>query len=330
MNKDTKKIVLSGMQPTGDLHIGNYLGALKNWVELQKKYKCFFFVADYHSITVAYDPKEKKNQILDLVLDYLAAGVDPEKSTIFIQSQIPECTELAWIFNSLTPIGELERMTQYKDKAQKNIKNINTGLLTYPILQAADILLYHANLVPVGQDQTQHLELAKDAARWFNNRFKVNYFEEPAGYLTETAKIMSLIEPEKKMSKSDGEKTYISIHDEPETILNKIKKAPTGTGDEKELPAGGKNLLNLLTYFGKEEVIKHFKTQVATHNVKYGEMKTAVAKAIADYLAPFRARRAELQKNKKYVEEILADGRQTAQKIAQKTIGEVKEIIGLL
>lgn len=326
MIKQTKKIVLSGMQPTGDLHIGNYLGALKNWLDLQEQYKCYFFVADYHSLTVDYNPAEKQKQIYDLVLDFLAAGIDPKKSTIFIQSQIPECTELAWIFNTLSPISELERMTQFKDKGKKNN---NAGLLTYPVLQAADILLYHGNLVPIGQDQIQHLELTRKIVRWFNNKYKTNYFAEPKAYLTETAKIMSLIEPEKKMSKSHSAKSYISIHDEPEKILEKIKKAPTGAGDEKELPAGGKNLFELLKQFGTSEEIEYFTKQIKDRNVKYGELKQALGEAIANYFAPFREKRKKLEKDKKYVKKILAKGKSEAKQVAEKTMGEVKKIIGI-
>jgi len=329
LRRQAKKIVLSGMQPTGDLHIGNYLGALKNWLDLQKQYKCYFFVADYHSLSVDYNPEEKQEQIYDLVLDFLATGIDPKKSTIFIQSQIPECTELAWIFNTLCPIGELERMTQFKDKGKENKKNINAGLLTYPILQAADILLYHGNLVPVGQDQAQHLELTRKIVRWFNNKYKTSYFQEPEAYITETAKIMNLTEPGKKMSKSHGAKSYISIHDEPEIILNKIKKAPTGTGDEKELPAGGKNLFELLKQFGTGKEIKYFEKQIKNRNVKYGELKQTLGEAIANYFAPFRKNRKKLEKDKKYVEKILAQGEKEAKQIAEKTMAEVKKIIGI-
>lgn len=329
MVRETKKIVISGMQPTGDLHIGNYLGALKNWLNLQKQHQCYFFVADYHSLTIDYNPQEKPGQIYDLVLDFLAAGIDPEKSVIFIQSQVPECTELAWIFNTLSSVGELERMTQFKDKGKENKKNTNAGLLIYPVLQAADILLYHGNLVPIGQDQIQHLELTRKIVRWFNNRFQTNYFKEPEPHLTETAKIMSLTEPEKKMSKSHGIKSYISIHDEPEEIFEKIKKAPTGSGDEKKLPPGGKNLFELLKQFGSAEEVKYFEKQIKDKKVKYGELKQTLAQAIADFFAPFREKRKELEKDKKYVERILEKGKNEAKEVAEKTMKEVKEIIGL-
>ncbi len=224
MNK--QQTIFSAIQPSGELHIGNYLGALKNFTELQNKYNCFFFIADYHSITGDYDPKEKPAQIFDLALDFLAAGLDPEKCTLAVQSQIPGHTELAWIFNTVTPISELQRMTQFKDKANHQNKNINIGLFDYPVLQAADILIYKACLVPVGQDQVQHVELTRKIARFFNNKFGKT-FPEPKDIITETPKIMSLADPTKKMSKSHGAKSYIGINDEPEMIKKKMRKAVT-------------------------------------------------------------------------------------------------------
>ena len=216
--------ILSGIQPSGELHIGNYLGAIKNWVKLQNdsKNECWFFVADYHSITENYDPKEKPKEILNLTADLLSLGLNPEKSVIFQQSQIPGHADLTWIFNTLTPLGELERMTQYKDKAASQKQNINVGLFDYPVLMAADILIYKSEAVPVGEDQVQHLELTREIARRFNDKFG-KVFPEPKPLLTESARIMSLIDPAKKMSKSGGEKSYIAISDSPEVIKEKIK-----------------------------------------------------------------------------------------------------------
>src|SRR3989344_7752421 len=193
-----KPVVVSGIQPSGPLHIGNYLWALKNWVKIQNsgQYDCFFFIADYHSLTESYNPSEKREQIFNLAVDYLSSGLDPKKCTIFVQSQVPACTELAWIFNTLTPISELERMTQFKDKASRQVKNINLGLFDYPVLQAADILLYHGSLVPVGQDQIQHVELTRDIARRFNQKYQKEYFPLSQPLLMPLAKIMSLQEPE--------------------------------------------------------------------------------------------------------------------------------------
>lgn len=324
-----KQTVLSGVQPSGELHIGNYLAALKNFVELQDKYECYFFLATYHSISEDYDPKIKKQQILDLASDFLALGLDPKKCTIFNQSDVPECTELAWIFNTLTPISELERMTQFKDKSARQEKNINAGLLNYPILQAADILLYHPTFVPVGQDQVQHLELTNKIVRWFNNKFG-QYFTEIKPLLTDIPKVMSLVEPEKKMSKSAGPKHYIGINDEPEVIIKKLKSAVTGTGKEKTLPPGGQNLIRLLENFGTQTEIKYFKDQVAKNDVKYGELKEALANAISQYFAPYREKRKKLANDPKHVKEVLAQGAKKAQKIAQETLNEVKSKIGVL
>lgn len=320
--------VFSAIQPSGELHIGNYLGALKNFVKLQNEYECFFFIADYHSITENYDPKKKPAQIMNLALDMLAAGLDPKKCTIAVQSQIPEHTGLAWIFNTVTPMGLLERMTQYKDKSQRQSENINVGLFDYPVLQAADILIYKAGLVPIGQDQIQHLELSRNIAHLFNNKFGET-FPEPQPLLTETPKIMSLTDPTKKMSKSAGVKSYIGINDSPEIIKEKMKKAVTDTGKSKEITPATKNLFLLLEILGKKE---HYETFLAEHKkgtVKYSQLKETLAQDIADYFAPFRAKRKELEAKPEYVKEILADGAERAHKIARATMREVKEKIGL-
>lgn len=324
-----KQIVLSGVQPSGELHIGNYLAALKNFVELQNNYECYFFLATYHSISEDYDPKVKKQQILDLAADFLAIGLDPNKCTIFNQTDVPQCTELAWIFNTLTPISELERMTQFKDKSSRQTKNINAGLLNYPVLQAADILIYHPNFVPVGQDQVQHLELTNKIVRWFNNKYG-NYFKEIKPLLTDIPKVMSLVEPEKKMSKSAGPKHYIAINDEPEVIIKKLKSAVTGTGKEKTLPPGGQNLMRLLENFGTDTEINYFKKQIQANDVKYGELKETLAKAISQYFEPYRKKRKEFLKNPQKVAKILEQGAKKAEKVAQKTLIDVKKKIGVL
>lgn len=333
INKNnTASRVFSGIQPSGELHIGNYMGALKNFVEMQNNYECLFFITDYHSITENYNPKEKPKQIMNLALDYLAAGLDPNKCIIFQQSSVPEHTELAWIFNTITPMGLLERMTQYKDKSQKQANNINVGLFNYPVLQAADILLYKAGLVPVGQDQVQHLELSREIARLFNNKFGAT-FSEPQALLTETPKIMSLIDPTKKMSKSSGPKSYIGINDSPETIKEKMKKAVTDTGEGKEITPATKNLFLLLEILGKKERYKTFLAEHKKGTIKYSQLKEVLAQDIADYFAPFRARRKELEsanRRTEYVREVLADGAERARKIAQETMREVKEKIGLV
>jgi tryptophanyl-tRNA synthetase len=322
-------IVLSGIQPSGELHIGNYLAAIKNWVELQDKYPCYFFIADYHSLTEIYNPKEKLGQIYDLAVDLLALGLDPKKSTIFIQSHIPECTELAWIFNTITPISYLERMTQFKDKAEKQKENINVGLFDYPVLQAADILLYKANLVPVGQDQVQHVELTRDIARFFNRRFGET-FVEPKPILTPTPKIMSLVEPEKKMSKSTGPDHYIGINDSPEVIREKLKKAVTGMGTEDKPSAGAQNLLKLLKEFGAENEYKKFRKTQDNKTIKYSELKKTLAEVISIYFEPFREERKKLAKKPNYIKKVLEGGTKKASKVAKETLLEVKKKIGVL
>lgn len=325
----TTSRVFSAIQPSGESHIGNYLGALKNFVELQDKYECFFFIADYHSITENYDPKEKPKQIMNLALDMLAAGLDPKKCVIAAQSQIPEHTELAWIFNTITPMGLLERMTQYKDKAARQKENINTGLFDYPVLQAADILIYKAGLVPIGQDQIQHLELSRNIAHAFNKKFGET-FPEPEALLTETPKIMSLTDPTKKMSKSMGQKSYIGINDSSEIIKEKIKKAVTDIGTAGKITPATENLFLLLKILGKK---KHYETFVTEHKkgtIKYSQLKEILSQDIADYFAPFRAKRQELEAKPEYVKEVLSEGAERARKIARETMREVKEKIGLI
>jgi len=327
--KQNKQIVLSGVKPSGELHIGNYLGSIKNFIELQKKYQCYFFIATYHSLTESFDSAQKNSQIIDIAIDFLASGLDPRKSIIFNQVDVPECTELTWIFNCLTPVSELERMTQFKDKSAKNIKNINAGLLDYPVLQAADILLYHPDFVPVGHDQLQHLELTNEIVRWFNNKFG-QYFQPVKPLLTNIPRVMSLLEPEKKMSKSAGSGHYIAINDEPEIIHEKLKRAVTGTGNEEIIPAGAQNLMALLAEFGTPKQTAYFKDQIKNKAIRYSELKETLARAISDYFADFRAKRKELAKKPQYVEKVLKDGAKKAQKIAQKTIKKVKELIGVI
>ena len=370
-----KQRIFSAIQPSGELHIGNYLGAIKNFIELQDRYECSFFIADYHSITENCDPKEKPKQIFNLAKDMLAAfqafslkligkEFDPGKVTIAVQSQISEHTELAWIFNTITPMAFLERMTQYKDKALRQKQNVNVGLFDYPVLQAADILIYKAKFVPVGQDQVQHLELSKNIARFFNNKFGKT-FPEPKPILTETPKIMSLTDPTKKMSKSHGLKSYIGINDEPEVIKKKLKKAVSATdikdlinkgmisggmtklgqiisfdinivgvkGSKEEIKRsalGFINLITLLNNFGTKKNKNYFENQIKNQDLKFSELKEALAQDISDYFAPFRAKRKELEAKPKYVKQVLAEGAEKARKIAKKTMKEVKEKIGLV
>lgn len=323
---NNKEIILSGMQPTGELHIGNYLGALKNFVALQENYQCYFFLATNHSLSIPYEIKEKRSQILNLAKAYLAAGVDPKQSVMFDQADVPAHFELNWIFDCLTPISEAERMTQFKDKSSKNAKNINLGLLTYPILQAADILIYHATKVPVGIDQVQHVELTRKIARWFNNRFG-EYFKEPEPLLTNIPKVQSLTEPESKMSKSDGTASYIALLDEPDVIMKKIRKAVTGTGTEDEITPGAANLLMIVDELGHHEVYEKYFKQIKEKTVRYSEMKEEVGQIIADHFDNYR----HIFKNVSdaEVEKILKAGAEKANEAANKTMAEVRKLIGI-
>lgn len=322
--------VFSGIRPTGDLHIGNYLGAIKQWVELQKENECFFFIADYHAITTPFDREKIRRNIYETLIVYLAAGIDPKKSVIFVQSDVKEHTELAWILGTICPLGELKRMTQFKEKSKKHPEYINAGLLNYPLLMAADILLYKTDIVPVGKDQVQHVELTREIARRFNKMFG-KVFKEPQVLLSETGeKIMSLQNPTKKMSKSDDPSGCILLFDEPEVIQKKIKSAVTDSGREivfnRKTKPGISNLLTIYSLFsGKkiEELEKEYK------NSGYAEFKKDLANLLIESLEPFRKKRKELLKREIYLKEILERGAKKARMIAQATLEEVKEKMGL-
>ena len=325
----SKPILFSGIQPTGNLHIGNYLGAVKNWVTLQNsgEYDCFFSVVDYHSLTGNMTAEERREQITRTVIELLAAGIDPEKSTLFVQSHVPEHTELAWIFNSLTPMAELERMTQYKDKSTQQAKNINAGLFTYPVLQVADVLLYHGTHVPVGEDQVQHIELVRDVARWFNNRYG-NYFPETEVLLTHIPRVKSLLEPTKKMSKSKGQGHVIELADEPESIANKLKKAVTASEGEEGSP-GVANLLLLLKEFGSAGDYTKFSAAEKEGSIRYGDLKQVLAESIATYFADFRKKRAALLQDNTTVTAIMESGAKKAGDVAKETMSVVRKMVGV-
>ncbi len=323
--------ILSGIQPTGEIHIGNYLGAIKQWIELQEKNECIFFIADLHSLTVPYLSGKLQSLILEKVISYLAAGVDPEKSIIFIQSQIKEHSELCWLLNTICPVGELERMTQYKEKSRKFQKNINAGLLDYPILMAADILLYKTEGVPVGKDQVQHIELTRAIARKFNQTFGKTFIEPKPILPKLGAKIMSLTEPKKKMSKSDNPQSYISLFDEPEIIQEKIMSATTDLGKsikyDPEKKPGISNLLTIFSLFSDKpirEIEKNFKGK------GYADFKKSLSKLLIDSLEPFRRKRKEFLARELYVKEILNQGRSRAQIIAQSMMEDIRKKMGLV
>lgn len=325
-----KPILISGIQPTGKLHLGNYLGALKNFVELQNsgKYQCYFFIADYHSLTENFEPKEKTGQILNLATDYLAAGIDQKKSTIFTQSQAPQSTELAWILNTQAPFGELRRMTQFKEKSENQQENVNVGLFTYPLLMAADIILYNAQFVPVGEDQLQHLELARTLARKFNGKFGKT-FAEPKPILTATPRLMSLDDPTKKMSKSQPA-GCLFLDDTPEIIEQKIKRAVTDSGSEIKYDlankAGVSNLLRIYSDLSGKP-IPQLEKQFSGKN--YSQFKESVAKTISDYFKSFRNKKAALSKKPAVIKKMLSANATKIQKIANKKLIEIKTKIGL-
>ena len=325
----TGKTILSGIQPSGELGLHNYLGALKNWVHLQEDNRCFFCIVDLHAITVPYDPKTLPKRVHEAALDYLAAGLDPDKCVIFVQSQVPEHTELAWILNTLCPLGDLERMTQFKDKAEQHRANLNAGLFNYPVLMAADILLYHPDLVPVGEDQYQHIELTRTLVRKFNGTFG-EYFKEPKAYEGTVPRVMSLLEPNKKMAKSAGVGHYISLSDSPEIIRKKIAKAVTDQGSDEGTVTGGRNLLDLFKVLSDDKPTKKaLEEQYRQGTLKYSELKPLLAEAIIKVLEPIQARRAELQAKPQEVIKVLMDGRDKARLIAQKTLQDVKGRMGL-
>jgi tryptophanyl-tRNA synthetase len=320
--------VFSGIQPTGAIHIGNYVGAIRNWVRLQEQYECFICIVDYHAITAPYEPAEMPPRIFDAAADILAAGIDPDRTTFFVQSHVPQHTELCWIFNALTSIGQLERMTQFKEKAEQFRENVNAGLFDYPVLQAADILLYKAGVVPVGEDQVQHLELTREIARRFNNRFGET-FPEPQPALTRAARIMALNDPLRKMSKSIPG-SFVSLSDAPEAIRRKIGRAVTDTGPQADgMSPGVQNLFTLLSEFAPPDIAARFRGEYESGTLRYSELKPALAEAVVCELAPIRERRRELADRPDRVHAALRRGADRAGAIASKTMEEVREKLGL-
>ena len=324
------KIVYSAIQPSGNLTIGNYVGSIRNWLAMQEEYECFFAMANMHAITVRQEPAELRRRTLELAALYIACGIDPERCTLYVQSQVPQHAELAWVLNTVTYVGEMERMTQFKDKSQKHADNINMGLMDYPVLMAADILLYQADFVPVGQDQTQHVEITRDIAIRFNNRFGETFTVPKALILKQGAKIGSLQEPAKKMSKSDeNPNASVYLTDDKDAIVRKFKRAVTDSGSEiRYAPDEKPGISNLLTIYaafaGKtvEEAEKEFAGK------GYGEFKLAVGETVADKLAPVQAEQARILKDKGYLGGVLASGAERAFKAARKTLSKVYRKVG--
>src|ERR1700752_2899787 len=323
------KRIFSGAQPTGNVHLGNYLGALRNWVALQHEYESFFCIVNLHAITVPQDPKLLAAKTRDLARIYIAVGIDPNVSTIFIQSDVPEHAELTWVLNCVVRISELERMTQYKDKAKRQGENVSAGLLDYPVLMAADILLYHTDLVPVGHDQKQHLELTRDLAIRFNRDFGET-FRVPEGYIPKLgAKIMSLSNPLKKMSKSDDDaNSRIMMMDDADTVLRKFKRAVTDSGTEIRFDESRPAINNLLEIYhlitgkSQSEIEEHFSGK------GYAQLKGDLAEATIEFLKPFQQRLREITDEQ--LDEILAQGREKASRIASATLRGVHERTGLV
>ncbi len=325
----SKSVIVSGIQPTGNLHVGNYLGAIRHWLDLQQsgEYDMYIFIADHHSLTGNMSASDRREQITRTAAELLAAGIDPRKTVLFVQSHVIEHTELSWIFNCLTPMAELERMTQFKDKLSLQRANINAGLFTYPVLQAADILIYRGDKVPVGRDQVQHVELTRDIARWFNNKYE-EYFPETEAILTPVPKVMSLLEPDKKMSKSKGPGHVLELADSPAVIEEKIKKAVTASEGGGEAP-GARNLLLLLKEFGDQLIYDQFAEEERSGRIQYGNLKQAVSTALSDHFLGFREKRKELLMDHDKIAEILIQGADKAAPEAKKTLSDVREMVGI-
>ena len=328
-----KKTIFSGVVPSGNLHIGNYFGAIKQWTELQNtgEYQNIFCVVDEHALTTPQDPTKLRSKILEVFTLYLALGLDPEKSIIFLQSAVSEHAELGWILNTITPVGELERMTQFKDKSQKQ-KSVLAGLLNYPVLQAADILLYHTNTVPVGEDQLQHIELTRTIARKFNSTFGET-FAIPEPFINKEGKrIMGLDDPSKKMSKSaENPKNYIGLLDSPETIREKIKAAVTDSASEVKYDMENKpaisNLLTIYSLFSRKTITELEKEYDGKN---YSVFKNDLAEIIIEGLSPIQKKYKELSANPDYIKKVLRDGAKKAETIASQTMAEVRSKIGFL
>lgn len=325
----SKKVIFSGMQATGVITIGNYFGALKNWVKLQDEYNCLFCVVDLHSITVKQEAAKLRQNARDLLALYIAAGLDPDKNVMYYQSHVPQHAELSWMLSCYTYMGELSRMTQFKEKALKHDTNVNAGLFTYPILMAADILLFQTDLVPVGNDQKQHLELSRDIAIRFNSIYG-NVFKVPEPYIASIgAKIMSLQEPNKKMSKTDeNQNALISLLDEPSVIMNKIKRAITDSETHALYTEDRPGVKNLMDIYSCATGASIDATKDSLEGLSYGELKKIVGEALVAEIEPIQKRFKEIKQDKAYLDTIIKKNAETASYLANKTLRKVKKKIG--
>lgn len=332
---ERKKQVLSCIQPTGEIHFGNYFGAVKNWVELQKEFDCVYGIVDYHALTMPFSAKKLREDTWGLAFNLIAVGIDPDN--LFVQSLIPEHTELCWILNCFASYGYVTRMTQFKDKSNQLAENsktdfVSVGLFDYPVLQTADILVYKADYVPVGKDQEQHLELTRVIAQRFNHVINKEYFKLPESLYTETPKIRSTADPDRKMSKSAGDKHYISIFSEENSLRKKIRSAVTDTGEGTgtEMSQGVENLFELLKAAGKSDDYQVLMNNYQYGTLKYQDLKEAVAKGLVELTEKFRANRMELLENKREFKDRIKASSEVIRKTAQETLREVKDLVGLL
>ena len=328
---ERKKVILSGIQPTGVFTLGNYIGAIRNWDKMQDEYNCAYFIADLHSLTVRQEPAALRKQTLDAFALLLACGIDPEKSLVFVQSHVPSHAELNWILSCYAQFGELSRMTQFKDKSAKHADNVNAGLFTYPVLMAGDILLYQPDFVPVGADQKQHLEFTRDIVTRFNNLYG-NVFRIPEPYIPKTgARVMSLQDPLKKMSKSDENvNAFVSILDEPNVIINKFKRAVTDSEKEVCYREGKDGINNLMSIYSVITGLSYEQIEKDFEGRGYGDFKLAVGEAVAEKLRPIRENFARFIQDKAYLEELYRKGAENATAISERTLSKVKKKVGLL
>ncbi len=324
--------VVSGIRSTGKLHLGNYYGAVKNFVKMQQEHNCFFFIADYHSLTTHPTPQDLHVNVKHVLVEYLAAGIDPEKATIYVQSDVPEIAELYLFLNMNAYMGELERSTSFKDKVRAQPNNVNAGLLTYPVLMAADILIHKATKVPVGKDQEQHLEMARTFANRFNRLYDTAYFQEPYAF-NFTGKLVKIpgLDGKGKMGKSNGESNAVFLSDEPEIIRKKVARAVTDSGPEaknQSKPEAIQNLFDLMQVVSSTETYDHFNALYNSCQIRYGDLKKQLAEDMIVATAPIRERIKEIETDTNILREIAAFGAEKARKSASKTLNEIREIIG--
>ncbi|MPM35281.1 Tryptophan--tRNA ligase [bioreactor metagenome] len=324
--------ILSGIRPTGNLHLGNYFGAVKNFVRLQEENECYFFIADYHSLTTHPTPENLNNNVRQVLAEFVACGLDPDKATLYIQSDVPETIELYLFLNMNAYLGELERVTSFKDKVRKQPNNVNAGLLTYPTLMAADILIHHADKVPVGKDQEQHLEMTRTFANRFNRMYKTEYFKEPEAFNfgEELVKVPGL-DGSGKMGKSEGEGNAIFLIDDEKTISKKIMRAVTDSGPtepNQTPPQAIQNLFSLMEIVSAEDTVKFFREAYANCSIRYGDLKKQLAADMNIFIAPIRERVLSTAADTAFLSKVAATGREKARASASKTVREVREIIG--